>query len=153
MSVLEGSVTLRTGAIARHFDHVREIVAGFPGATRNELAQLLGLLSMAVGRLRRQFESEAYPSLYQQSAAGKTADDAINSCSAVVGGSATVNWIRSCPKRDETLATGGRTWGSPVLPMKPHLTRVIVANAGRLPALPRAARRPASVAPEPDGAR
>src|SRR5687767_13862384 len=44
----------------------------------------------------RQHESEAYPSLYQESAARKTADKAINVLQGrCVGGSTTVNWTSS----------------------------------------------------------
>ena len=44
----------------------------------------------------RQLESEAYPSLYQESAARKTADKAINILQGrCVGGSTTVNWTSS----------------------------------------------------------
>ncbi|MBC6436067.1 GMC family oxidoreductase, partial [Nostoc sp. HG1] len=44
----------------------------------------------------KQLEAEAYPSLYQESAARKTADKAINILQGrCVGGSTTVNWTSS----------------------------------------------------------
>jgi choline dehydrogenase-like flavoprotein len=52
----------------------------------------------------RQRESEAYPSLYQESAARKTADKAINILQGrCVGGSTTVNWTSSFRTPLETL--------------------------------------------------
>lgn len=52
----------------------------------------------------RQLESEAYPSLYQESAARKTADKAINILQGrCVGGSTTVNWTSSFRTPDATL--------------------------------------------------
>jgi choline dehydrogenase-like flavoprotein len=53
----------------------------------------------------RQLESEAYPSLYQESAARKTADKAINILQGrCVGGSTTVNWTSSFRTPPSTLA-------------------------------------------------
>jgi len=53
----------------------------------------------------RQIESEAYPSLYQESAARKTADKAINILQGrCVGGSTTVNWTSSFRTPSSTLA-------------------------------------------------
>jgi choline dehydrogenase-like flavoprotein len=53
----------------------------------------------------RQLESEAYPSLYQESAARKTADKAINILQGrCVGGSTTVNWTSSFRTPSSTLA-------------------------------------------------
>ena len=53
----------------------------------------------------RQLESEAYPSLYQESAARKTADKAINILQGrCVGGSTTVNWTSSFRTPAPTLA-------------------------------------------------
>ena len=53
----------------------------------------------------RQQEAEAYPSLYQESAARKTADKAINILQGrCVGGSTTVNWTSSFRTPDATLA-------------------------------------------------
>ena len=52
-----------------------------------------------------QLESEAYPSLYQESAARKTADKAINILQGrCVGGSTTVNWTSSFRTPSSTLA-------------------------------------------------
>jgi choline dehydrogenase-like flavoprotein len=52
-----------------------------------------------------QLESEAYPSLYQESAARKTADKAINILQGrCVGGSTTVNWTSSFRTPHDTLA-------------------------------------------------
>lgn len=52
----------------------------------------------------RQRESDAYPSLYQESAARKTADKAINILQGrCVGGSTTVNWTTSLRTPDATL--------------------------------------------------
>lgn len=52
----------------------------------------------------RQRESEAYPQLYQESAARKTADKAINILQGrCVGGSTTVNWTSSFRTPDDTL--------------------------------------------------
>jgi choline dehydrogenase-like flavoprotein len=53
----------------------------------------------------RQLESEAYPSLYQESAGRKTVDKAINILQGrCVGGSTTVNWTSSFRTPPETLA-------------------------------------------------
>jgi choline dehydrogenase-like flavoprotein len=53
----------------------------------------------------RQLESEAYPSLYQESAARKTTDKAINILQGrCVGGSTTVNWTSSFRTPTATLA-------------------------------------------------
>lgn len=52
----------------------------------------------------RQLESEAYPSLYQESAARKTADKSINILQGrCVGGSTTVNWTSSFRTPTKTL--------------------------------------------------
>ncbi len=53
----------------------------------------------------RQLESDAYPALYQESAARKTADKAINILQGrCVGGSTTVNWTSSFRTPVDTLA-------------------------------------------------
>ncbi|MGA0612296.1 GMC family oxidoreductase N-terminal domain-containing protein [Caldimonas sp. KR1-144] len=53
----------------------------------------------------RQLESDAYPTLYQDSAARKTADQAINILQGrCVGGSTTVNWTSSFRTPEATLA-------------------------------------------------
>jgi choline dehydrogenase-like flavoprotein len=61
-----------------------------------------------------QIESEAYPSLYQESAGRKTADKAINILQGrCVGGSTTVNWTSSFRTPSETLAHWGRQFALP----------------------------------------
>ena len=53
----------------------------------------------------RQLESEAYPSLYQESAGRKTVDKAINILQGrCVGGSTTVNWTSSFRTPSATLS-------------------------------------------------
>ncbi len=53
----------------------------------------------------RQIEAEAYPTLYQESAARKTADKAINILQGrCVGGSTTVNWTSSFRTPEATLS-------------------------------------------------
>ncbi len=53
----------------------------------------------------RQLETEAYPTLYQESASRKTADKAINILQGrCVGGSTTVNWTSSFRTPSQTLA-------------------------------------------------
>lgn len=59
-----------------------------------------------------QRESEAYTTLYQESAARKTADKAINVLQGrCVGGSTTVNWTSSFRTPDETLEFWQRRFG------------------------------------------
>ncbi|MBI5277632.1 MAG: GMC family oxidoreductase [Burkholderiales bacterium] len=85
------------------------------GAGAGITAELLAKAGLAVviveeGPLRtssdfRQLESTAYPALYQESAARKTADKAINILQGrCVGGSTTVNWTSSFRTPDATLA-------------------------------------------------
>lgn len=85
------------------------------GAGAGITAQLLvdaglDVLIIEEGPLRssrdfRQLESEAYPQLYQESAARKTADKAINILQGrCVGGSTTVNWTSSFRTPAATLA-------------------------------------------------
>ena len=60
----------------------------------------------------RQLEREAYPALYQDSAARKTADQAVTILQGrCVGGSTTVNWTSSFRTPDETLAWWQRHYG------------------------------------------
>ncbi|MBX9611655.1 MAG: GMC family oxidoreductase [Burkholderiales bacterium] len=60
----------------------------------------------------RQLESEAYPQLYQESAARKTADKAINILQGrCVGGSTTVNWTSSFRTPTDTLEWWQRQYG------------------------------------------
>lgn len=81
------------------------------GITAELLSQAgLDVVIIEEGPLRtssdfRQLESEAYPQLYQESAARKTADKAINILQGrCVGGSTTVNWTSSFRTPDDTLA-------------------------------------------------
>lgn len=60
----------------------------------------------------RQLESDAYPQLYQESAARKTADKAITILQGrCVGGSTTVNWTSSFRTPDDTLAHWQQQFG------------------------------------------
>ncbi|MFN3417564.1 MAG: GMC family oxidoreductase N-terminal domain-containing protein [Caldimonas sp.] len=81
------------------------------GITAELLTQVgLDVVIVEEGPLRssrdfRQLESEAYSQLYQESAARKTADKAINILQGrCVGGSTTVNWTSSFRTPDATLA-------------------------------------------------
>jgi choline dehydrogenase-like flavoprotein len=81
------------------------------GITAELLAQCgLKLVIVEEGPLKssrdfRQLESDAYPTLYQESAARKTADKAINILQGrCVGGSTTVNWTSSFRTPSHTLA-------------------------------------------------
>jgi choline dehydrogenase-like flavoprotein len=59
-------------------------------------------------------ENEAYPQLYQESAARKTRDQAITILQGrCVGGSTTVNWTSSFRTPDETLNWWGERWALP----------------------------------------
>ena len=59
-------------------------------------------------------ENEAYPQLYQDSAARKTRDQAITILQGrCVGGSTTVNWTSSFRTPDETLNWWGERWALP----------------------------------------
>lgn len=86
--------------------------SGAGGGITAELLSAAGLSLVIVeeGPLKsskdfRQLESEAYPSLYQESAARKTADKAINILQGrCVGGSTTVNWTSSFRTPTATLA-------------------------------------------------
>jgi choline dehydrogenase-like flavoprotein len=80
------------------------------GITAELLTQAgLSVLIVEEGPLKssrdfKQLESEAYPSLYQESAARKTADKAINILQGrCVGGSTTVNWTSSFRTPEATL--------------------------------------------------
>lgn len=60
----------------------------------------------------RMLESEAYPALYQESAARKTADKAVNILQGrCVGGGTTVNWTSSFRTPEVTLAHWQREFG------------------------------------------
>ncbi len=85
---------------------------GAGGATAADLCSRAGLrvLMLEEGPLRsssdfRMRESEAYPDLYQESAARKTSDKSINILQGrAVGGSTTVNWSSSFRTPPNTLA-------------------------------------------------
>jgi choline dehydrogenase-like flavoprotein len=81
------------------------------GITAELLAKAgLNLVIVEEGALKssrdfRQLEAEAYPTLYQEAAARKTADKAINILQGrCVGGSTTVNWTSSFRTPSDTLA-------------------------------------------------
>jgi choline dehydrogenase-like flavoprotein len=86
--------------------------SGAGGGITAELLSAAGLKLVIIeeGPLKssrdfRQLESEAYPSLYQESAGRKTADKAINILQGrCVGGSTTVNWTSSFRTPWPTLA-------------------------------------------------
>jgi choline dehydrogenase-like flavoprotein len=86
--------------------------SGAGGGVSAEILAAAGLKVVIVeeGPLRsssdfRMLESEAYPDLYQESAARKTADKAINILQGrCVGGSTTVNWTSSFRTPPATLA-------------------------------------------------
>ncbi|GAB3445666.1 GMC family oxidoreductase [Massilia solisilvae] len=93
--------------------------SGAGGGVTAEILALAGLKVVIVeeGALKssRDFkmrESEAYPALYQESAARKTADKAINILQGrTVGGSTTVNWTSSFRTPPTTLAYWQRHFG------------------------------------------
>ena len=67
---------------------------------------------LSTSRDFRMRESEAYPTLYQESAARKTKDKAIGILQGCcVGGGTTVNWTSSFRTPDTTLAYWHRTYG------------------------------------------
>ena len=87
------------------------------GITAELLTQAgLSVLMIEEGPLRssrhfRQREAEAYPQLYQEGAARKTADQAINILQGrCVGGSTTVNWTSSFRTPAETLEHWRQRW-------------------------------------------
>jgi choline dehydrogenase-like flavoprotein len=88
------------------------------GITAELLTQAgLDVLLIEEGPLRtstdfRQRERDAYPALYQESAARKTADKAITILQGrCVGGSTTVNWTSSFRTPDDTLAYWQKQFG------------------------------------------
>jgi choline dehydrogenase-like flavoprotein len=93
--------------------------SGAGGGVSAEILALSGLSVLVVeeGALKssRHFkmrEADAYPSLYQESAARKTADKAINILQGrTVGGSTTVNWTSSFRTPAATLAYWQRNFG------------------------------------------
>jgi choline dehydrogenase-like flavoprotein len=101
------------GALPQTFECDVVIVgSGAGGGVTAEVLSRAGLRVLIVeeGPLRtsrhfRQRESEAYAQIYQESAARKTADKAINILQGrCVGGSTTVNWTSSFRTPPETLA-------------------------------------------------
>ena len=95
------------------------IGSGAGGGVAAETLALAGLAVVIVeeGPLRtssdfRMLESEAYPDLYQESAARKTADKAINILQGrCVGGGTTVNWTSSFRTPEVTLAHWAHRYG------------------------------------------
>ncbi|MES3022158.1 MAG: GMC family oxidoreductase [Pseudomonadota bacterium] len=93
--------------------------SGAGGGVTAEILTLAGLKVVIVeeGALKsssdfKMREAEAYPALYQESAARKTADKAINILQGrTVGGSTTVNWTSSFRTPADTLAFWGREYG------------------------------------------
>jgi choline dehydrogenase-like flavoprotein len=101
------------GALPQHIECDVAIVGSGAGAgITAELLSAAGLKLVIIeeGPLKssrdfRQLESEAYPTLYQESAGRKTADKAINILQGrCVGGSTTVNWTSSFRTPSTTLA-------------------------------------------------
>jgi len=93
--------------------------SGAGGGTAADILALAGLhvVVLEEGPLRtssdfRMRESEAYPDLYQESAARKTRDKAINILQGrCVGGGTTVNWTSSFRTPPSTLAFWQREYG------------------------------------------
>jgi choline dehydrogenase-like flavoprotein len=93
--------------------------SGAGGGTAAEILALAGLkvIVLEEGPLKtsrdfRMHESEAYPDLYQESAARKTRDKAINILQGrCVGGGTTVNWTSSFRTPPSTLAFWRREYG------------------------------------------
>ena len=93
--------------------------SGAGGGTAAEILALAGLAVVVLeeGPLRRSGdfrmrEAEAYPELYQESAARKTRDKAINILQGrCVGGGTTVNWTSSFRTPPATLAFWQREYG------------------------------------------
>ncbi|WP_426193010.1 GMC family oxidoreductase N-terminal domain-containing protein [Massilia sp. DWR3-1-1] len=107
-------------AAARRFDaDVVIIGSGAGGGVSAEILTRAGLSVLIVeeGALKssRHFkmrEADAYPQLYQESAARKTADKAINILQGrTVGGSTTVNWTSSFRTPPATLAVWRQRFG------------------------------------------
>ncbi len=104
-----------TGDLALDCD-VCIVGSGAGGGVAAEVLAQAGLVVVIVeeGPLRsssdfRMLESEAYPDLYQESAARKTADKAINILQGrCVGGGTTVNWTSSFRTPEATLAHWAR---------------------------------------------
>ncbi|HYD96072.1 MAG TPA: GMC family oxidoreductase [Noviherbaspirillum sp.] len=104
----------------RHFDaDVAIIGTGAGGGVTAEILSLAGLRVVLIeeGPLKsskdfKMREADAYPTLYQESAARKTKDKAINILQGrAVGGSTTVNWTSSFRTPDNTLAYWQKAYG------------------------------------------
>ena len=95
------------------------IGSGAGGGVTAEILALAGLKVVIVeeGALKsskdfKMREADAYPALYQESAARKTRDKAINILQGrTVGGSTTVNWTSSFRTPDATLAYWQKHFG------------------------------------------
>ncbi len=110
-SQLPGDITLEAD--------VAIVGTGAGGGTAGEILAAAGLkvILLEEGPLKssrdfRMLEAEAYPQLYQDSAARKTQDKAINILQGrCVGGSTTVNWTSSFRTPPATLAFWQREYG------------------------------------------
>jgi choline dehydrogenase-like flavoprotein len=110
-SLLDADATLEADVVI--------VGSGAGGGVTAEILALSGLRVLVVeeGALRssKDFnmrEAEAYPQLYQESAARKTRDKGINILQGrTVGGSTTVNWTSSFRTPDITLAYWVRQYG------------------------------------------
>jgi choline dehydrogenase-like flavoprotein len=109
-------------ALGRDLTLEADVVIVGSGAGGGVAAEILSAAGLAVivveeGPLRtrrdfRMIEAEAYPDLYQESAARKTADKAINILQGrCVGGGTTVNWTSSFRTPPATLGEWASTFG------------------------------------------
>jgi choline dehydrogenase-like flavoprotein len=114
--VIDGAALLGDQAIEAD---VVVVGSGAGGGVTAEILALAGLKVVIVeeGALKsskdfKMREADAYPALYQESAARKTADKAINILQGrTVGGSTTVNWTSSFRTPPSTLAFWQREFG------------------------------------------
>jgi choline dehydrogenase-like flavoprotein len=114
--VIDGSALLGNQVIDAD---VVVVGSGAGGGVSAEILALAGLKVVIVeeGALKsskdfKMREADAYPALYQESAARKTADKAINILQGrTVGGSTTVNWTSSFRTPTSTLAFWQREFG------------------------------------------
>jgi choline dehydrogenase-like flavoprotein len=114
--VIDGAALLGDQAIEAD---VVVVGSGAGGGVTAEILALAGLKVVIVeeGALKsskdfKMREADAYPALYQESAARKTADKAINILQGrTVGGSTTVNWTSSFRTPPSTLAFWQRQFG------------------------------------------
>jgi choline dehydrogenase-like flavoprotein len=109
-------------ALENDLDMEADVVIVGTGAGGGTAAEILAEAGLSVilveeGPLRtssdfRMRESDAYPALYQESAARKTRDKAINILQGrCVGGGTTVNWTSSFRTPEATLAHWHRSYG------------------------------------------